>query len=40
MQAKVIINNMLKTAMIQSIKDKLQIVKNWGNKYDVPIIMR
>lgn len=22
----------------QSIKDKLQIVKNWGNKYDVPLI--
>jgi len=22
----------------QSLKDKLQIVKNWGNKYDVPIL--
>ena len=22
----------------QSIKDKLQIVKNWGNKYDVPLL--
>lgn len=22
----------------QSIKDKLQIIKNWGNKYDVPLI--
>jgi endoglucanase len=22
----------------QSVRDKLQIVKNWGNKYDVPII--
>ena len=22
----------------QSVKDKLQIVKNWGNKYDVPIL--
>jgi len=23
---------------VQSIKDKLQIAKNWGNKYDVPIL--
>jgi endoglucanase len=22
----------------QSVKDKLQIVKNWGNKYDVPLL--